>query len=66
MCKLDLVFTAEELKALDKRGLATLLKHGTHLVQTSPAIRNIVTKDPKVRKKLKAMLRPTYNKLKRK
>jgi len=66
MCKIDLIFTAAELKALDKKGQAALLKHGTRLVQTSSEIRNIVSKDPKVRKKLKAMLRPTYNKLKSK
>ena len=66
MCRIDLLYTADELKALDKKSRAALTKHAIRLVRTSPAIRNIIKKDPKVHKKLKAMLRPTYSRLKRK
>jgi hypothetical protein len=64
--RIDLIYTPDELKALDKKSRETLTKYGIRLVRTSPEIRNIIKKDPKVRKKLKAMLRPTYNRLKRK
>ena len=66
MCRLDLIYTPAELKALDTKSRATLKEYGIHLVRTSPEIRNIIKKDPKVRKKLKAMLRPKYGRLKRK
>jgi hypothetical protein len=66
MCRIDLVYTAAELKALDRKSRETLTKHGIRLVRTSPQIRNIIKKDPKVRRKLKALLRPKYRQLKRK
>jgi hypothetical protein len=66
MCRLDLIFTRDELKALDKKSQAALKKEGIRLVQTSPAIRKIIKNDPKVSKKLETMLRPKFNKLKRK
>ena len=65
MCRIDLIYTADELKALDKKSRAALQKLGTRLVRTSPEIRNIIKKDPKVRKKLRTKLRPTFNRLKR-
>jgi predicted ATPase len=55
MCRIDLIYTAAELKALDRKIRATLTKQGIRLVRTSPEIRNIIKKDPKVRRKLKAM-----------
>ena len=64
--KINLVYTPDELKALDRKSRAALTKYAVHLVHTSREIRKIVAKDPKVRKKLKAMLRPTYSRLKRK
>ena len=66
MCIVAKVFTASELKALTKKEQRALQKFGVQLVDTSPAIRDIIKKDPKVRRKLKALLRPKYNRLKRK
>jgi hypothetical protein len=66
MALIKLIYTAEELKALDKKHHATLKKRGIQLVRTSPEIRNLIIRHPEVNKKLKALLRPTYNRLKRK
>ena len=63
---IDLVYSSDELKALDRKSRAALAKHGKRLVRTSPEIRDIIKKDPKVRKKLKALMRTKYNQLKRK
>jgi predicted transcriptional regulator len=64
MADLSKLFSAAELKALDRKKHATLTKHAVRLVRTSLDIRNIIKKDPKVRKKLRAKLRPIYNRLK--
>jgi hypothetical protein len=64
MCKIDLIYTADELKALDKKSRADLQKHAVRLVRTSPAVRNIIKKDPNVQRKLKTLLRPKFNQLK--
>jgi hypothetical protein len=66
MCRLDLIYTAAELRALNRKKRATLTKHGVRLVRTSPEIRNMIKKDPKIRRKLKSLLRPTFSRLKRK
>jgi hypothetical protein len=66
MCRLDLIYTAAELRAIDKKKRDALTKHGVRLIRTSPQIRNIIKKDPKVRRKLKTLLRPKYRQLKRK
>ena len=66
MCRIDLVYTAAELRALNKKKRDALEKHGLRLVQTNAAIRNIIKKDAKIRRKLKTLLRPTYKRLKRK
>jgi hypothetical protein len=66
MARIDLIYTAAELRALDRKGRATLTEHGLRLVRTSPEIRNMIKKDPKIRRKLKTLLRPTYRRLKRK
>jgi hypothetical protein len=66
MCRIDLVYTAAELRALNKKKRAALIKHGIRLVRTNAAIRNIIKKDPKIRRKLKSLLRPTFSRLKRK
>ena len=66
MCRLDLIYTAAELRALNSKKRAALTKQGQRLVRTSPQIRNIIKKDPKVRRKLKTLLRPTFSRLKRK
>jgi hypothetical protein len=65
MCRLDLIYTPDELKALDKKSKEALKKRGKKLVETSFAIRNIIKRDPKVCKKLKVLLRPEYSRLKR-
>jgi hypothetical protein len=64
MCIISLVFSAAELKKLDKKSRDALTKRGRTLVRTSPAIRNIIKKDPKVCKALKTKLRPMFNQLK--
>jgi hypothetical protein len=66
MCIISFIFTASELKTFDKKKQAILQKYGKRLVDTSPEIRNIIKRDPKVRRKLKALLRPQYKRLKRK
>ena len=65
MCRIALIYTEAELKALDQKSRKALQKLGTRLVHHSREIRAIVQKDPKVRRKLKAKLRPTFNRLKR-
>ena len=60
------IYSRDELKALDRKSRAALTKLGIRLIRTSPEIRNIIRQDPKVRRKLKVLLRPTYNRLKRK
>lgn len=66
MCRIDLVYTAAELRALNKKKRDALTKHGIRLVRTNAAIRNIIKQDPKIRRKLKSLLRPTFSRLKRK
>lgn len=66
MCRLDLIYTAAELRALNRKKRAALTKHGVRLVRTSPEIRNMIKKDPKIRRKLKSLLRPTFSRFKRK
>jgi len=61
-----LIFSVKELKALDRKQLAALKKRAVQLVRTSPEIRNIIKKDPKVRKALREKLSPMYNRLKKK
>ena len=65
MAKIDLVFSDKELKALDRKQRETLQKHAIRLVRASPEIRDIIKKDPKVRKKLRAKLRGLHGRLKR-
>jgi hypothetical protein len=65
MAKIDLVFSDKELKALDRKQREALKKQAIRLVRTSPAIRAIIKKDPKVRKKLRAKLRGMHSRLKR-
>ena len=64
--KLNLVYSSAELKELDGKSRAALTKIGTRLVRTSPAIRDMVKKDPKIRKKLKTMMRGHYQRMKKK
>lgn len=66
MCRIALIYTPDELKALDKKSRAALQRFAVRLVRTSPQVRNIIAKDPKVQKKLKALLRPKLDQLKRK
>jgi len=65
MCRIADVFSSDELKTLSKTQRNVLEKYGRLVVLTSPAIRNIIKKDPKVRKKLKALLNPTRKQLTR-
>ena len=64
MCRIALIYTAAELKALDKKSRDALQEYAVQLVRTSPQVRNIIKKDPKVQKKLKSLLRPKFNELK--
>jgi len=66
MARIDLIFSDKELKALNQKQRATLAKQAIRLVRTSPEIRDIIKKDPKIRKKLKTKLRPMYTRLKKK
>jgi hypothetical protein len=63
MCRISLVFTRSELKTLSKKQQDILQKYGKRLVDTSQEIRNIIKKDPKVRRKLKALLRPQHRQM---
>jgi hypothetical protein len=65
MAKIDLVFSDKELKELDRKQREALKKHAIRLVRTSAEIRDIIKKDPKVRKKLRAKLRGLHSRLKR-
>lgn len=65
MCIIGDVFSNDELKTLSKTQRNVLEKYGRLVVLTNPAIRNIIKKDPKVRKKLKALLDPTRKQLTR-
>jgi hypothetical protein len=65
MCIIGDVFSADELKTLSKEKRDILEKYGKLIVLTNPAIRNIIKKDPKVRKKLKGLLEPSRKQLKR-
>jgi len=64
--KIELVYSSAELKALDAKSRAALKKLGTRLVRTSPEIRAMIKKDPKIHRKLKALMRPAYGRLKKK
>jgi hypothetical protein len=65
MCRIELVFTAAELKKLDAKSRAALTKAGKGMVQNHPDIRKIIKKDPKVCKALKTKLRPLFKQLAR-
>jgi mRNA-degrading endonuclease RelE of RelBE toxin-antitoxin system len=65
MCRIIDIFTADELKKLSKTQRDILEKYGKLVVLTSPAIRNIIKQDPKVRKKLKGLLDPARKRLTR-
>jgi hypothetical protein len=65
MAKIDLIFSDKELKELDRKQREALKKHAVRLVRTSPEIRDIIKKDPKIRRKLKAKLRGLHGRLKR-
>jgi len=65
MAKIDLIFSNKELKELDRKQREALKKHAVRLVRTSPEIREIIKKDPKIRRKLKAKLRGVHGRLKR-
>ena len=64
MCIIELVYSANELKALSKKNRKALQKLGSHFVHHSRDIKAIVKKDPKVRRKLRTKLRPALNQLK--
>jgi hypothetical protein len=63
MCIISEVFSAEELKTLSKTQRGILEKYGKIVVLTNPAIRRIIKKDPKVRKKLKGLLNPARKRM---
>ena len=65
MARIELIFSEKELNALDRKKRTALTKRAVQLVRTSPEIREIIKQDPKVRRKLRAKLRPMFNKLKR-
>jgi hypothetical protein len=59
MCRLNSIFTADELKTLSKTQRDALEEYGRLVVLTDPAIRNLIKKDPKIQKKLKSLLAPS-------
>ena len=63
MCIIAEIFTAAELRGLSRKSRDILTKYGISLVRTSPAIRKIIKKDPRIQKKLKPMLRPKLRQL---
>jgi DNA gyrase/topoisomerase IV subunit A len=66
MADVGQIFYPEELKRLSAKERGILQKEAVRLVKKSLDIRNIIKKDPKVRKKLRAKLQPLYNKLAKK
>jgi hypothetical protein len=65
MCDLKSIFSADELKALDKTQREVLEEYGRLIVLTNPAIRNMIKKDPKIQKRLKGLLDPSRKRLTR-
>ena len=65
MCRIRDVFTSRELKTLSQKERTILQEYGKLLALTNPAIRNIIKKDPKIRKKLKGLLATEFRRLKR-
>jgi hypothetical protein len=66
MADVGQIFYPEELKRLSAKERSILQKEAVRLVKGSRDIRNIIKKDPKVRKKLRVKLQPLYNKLAKK
>jgi hypothetical protein len=66
MADVGQIFYPEELKRLSAKERGILQKEAVRLVKKSLDIRNIIKKDPKVRKKLRGKLQPLYNKLAKK
>ena len=65
MCRLDLIYTRDELRTLDSKDRKTLRALGIKNVKTSPQIRNIIRNDRKIAKKLKRLLSYKFNQLTR-
>jgi len=63
MADLPCIYSPKELAPLSAKDRAALLKRAKQLVKTSSEIRNVIKKDPKICKLLKAELRPLYAKL---
>jgi len=66
MCIIGEIFTAAELRGLSRKSRDTLKKFGIQLIRTSPAIRNIIKKNPRIQGKLRSRLRPKLRQLKAK
>jgi hypothetical protein len=76
MCKIDHLFSAEELKALGPKERDKLKKRALHHVRNSPEIHKIISEHskvrtimkkkphPKFRKAMRKKLRSTFNQLK--
>jgi hypothetical protein len=64
MCRIGDVFTPGELKTLNKKRRDVLQEYGRLIVLTDPAIRNLIKKNPGIRKKLKRLLKPELRRLK--
>jgi len=62
--KIAHLYSPAELKALSSESRDALEKFAVGLVHTSPEIKKIVQKDPKIRKKVKQLLRAHYTRLK--
>ena len=63
MCRLDLIYTRDELRDLNSNDKKILKKLALNKIRTSPGIRNIIKKDPGIRKKLKRLLSRKFNQL---
>jgi hypothetical protein len=53
MCKIDLLFSKKDLKALGKKGRDKLQKHVARQVLTSPAIHKILLGNKRIRNMIK-------------
>jgi thioredoxin-related protein len=65
MCRLDLIYTPDQLRALSSNDKKTLLALGRKKVKSSEEIRKIIKNDRRVAKTLKRLLRSKFNQLTR-
>jgi hypothetical protein len=64
MAIISRLFSAAELRRIQRKHHAKLLKEARRLVQTSPEIKKIIKKDRKIQRILRQKLRGHYERLK--